>query len=109
MADSVKIHYGTSKYSTLCYAKMINKKFGPQDVKNCLQGVWGKPNNSALRRALRELVRSGFLEQDSDSYLITPNGVDEIYASVGRYKSNRDNKLGRLRAKMSSVNEEDIF
>jgi len=110
MADSKKINYGTSKYNTLCYAKMVGKPFTNQDVRSCLAGTWRQASTGNLGRALRELVRSGHLSHANGFYKITEAGIDEIYSSANRRRMSKDNRVGRVRSKLaiSSPLDDDI-
>jgi len=71
-----KLVYGSRPYRMLLFARSSRRPFSV----STLQGWDAVGCPSDIRKAARRLIDLGYLEQcDSNTWQITPEGVDEIY------------------------------
>lgn len=87
-----KLAYNSSRYHTLCYAKMVDRPFSRADIKGCLAGCWARGGVADLNRGLDFLTKAGYLvrfSRDNVSYMtdmwqITELGIDAIFDTARR-------------------------
>lgn len=87
-----KLTYNSTRYHTLCYAKMVRRPFALSDVKGCLAGTWHRGGVADLKRGLEFLVQAGFLAKHrigtgknvADMWQITEAGETAIYDTARR-------------------------
>lgn len=71
-----KLVYGSRPYRMLLFARSSRRPFSVAT----LQGWDAVGYPSDIRKTARRLIHLGYLEQcDSNTWQITPEGVDEIY------------------------------
>lgn len=80
-----KLTYNSKRYVTLCYAKMIQRPFSKDNLKNCLAGTWNNTSSADMARSLDFLCKSGLLKKvDKDQWQITEDGESALFDTARR-------------------------
>ena len=91
--------YNSAGYNTLCFAKMM-KSYGRSSsaiqLKECLRGVFHETGISRAKEQLKSLEKNGYISRASeDEWLITENGIEQIFKSAAVYRGQKERFLGK--------------
>ena len=101
MAGSTKglVVYNSTGYNTLCFAKMMKsygRSFSAIQLKECLRGVFHENGISRAKEQLKSLEKNGYISRASeDEWLITENGIEQIFKSAAVYRGQKERFLGK--------------
>ena len=93
----IKVPYGTRMYAMLCFGKMISEPFTAQRCMSCISGYFNgvaRPKE-AFNGTAKSLEKMGYLKRvDNDLWLVTPDGVAAISATVAYRAALKSRLLG---------------
>ena len=91
--------YNSAGYNTLCFAKMMKsygRSFSAIQLKECLRGVFHETGISRTKEQLKSLEKNGYISRASeDEWLITENGIEQIFKSAAVYRGQKERFLGK--------------